>query len=396
MNFLKKIKIYIVLILVFFILFPYLISPVSAIALAASQNEEKNESWVKGIIFLLLSFIINHFISEPDDDEKKEGQISETPLIDSKEGEYEVLGFYVNWISKYSNSQKAVEDNYKTLDMAVPFWYTLNTDGTISERYEGHQHELSSLTKKENIALLPLINNNQQNNMMLVNPEIRKKSVNNIIELIKRYNYSGINIDFEFIPEWTRQGYTEFIKLLSQKMPDDKLLTISVFPKIDVPVSLQGAYDYAALADYVDRIVIMSYDNHWSTGPAGPIAPINWVEKNIKYALEYIPANKIMLGIANYGYDWQEKGSAQDLSTKKATKLAREENAKIYWHNIYQTPYFYYQDENGQSHEVWFENSHSTSFKLELVKKYNLKGIAIWKLGNSPTEFWDLINEKLK
>ena len=232
--------------------------------------------------------------------------------------------------------------------------------------------------------------------MILVDKETRKKAVNNIVKLVNNYNYSGVNIDFEFIPEWTRRGYTEFIKLLSEKLDDDQLLTISVFPKIDVPVSLQGAYDYAKLANYADRIVIMSYDHHWSTSDPGPIAPINWVEKNIQYALEYIPAEKILLGIANYGYDWAENGNTIDLTEKKAVKTAQRYNSEIKWNNIYQTPYFNYEDKNGVKHEVWFENSHSNLFKFNLVKKYNLKGIAIWKLGNSSTEFWNLIANELK
>ena len=391
---------YVVLILIPILLLPMLISAISLPVLASSNIEDESDSWLKGIIFLILSFVINNFISdEAENKEKqdtdKQGETGSSPLIDEKEKKYEVLGFYVNWLTKYANSQKAVEKHWQNLDKVVPFWYTLKPDGKIENRYGGHQYELSSLTDDRKIDMLPLINNSQKNNMMLVNPEIRNKSVNNIVKLIEKYDYKGINIDFEFIPEWTRNGYTSFIKLLSEKMPADKILTISVFPKINVPLNLQGAYDYSALAKYVDQIVIMTYDNHWSTGPAGPIAPINWVENNIQYALEYIPADKIMLGIANYGYDWTNNNTAQDISAKKAIDIASKKGVEIKWHESYQTPYFYYRDENNIKHEVWFENSYSTSFKLELVKKYDLKGIAIWRLGNSTDKFWETINKNL-
>ena len=397
MNIGRNKKTYLIYILVLSLLLPFILSALSPVAYATSSLEESSDSWLKGIIFLILSFIINNIVADDSSgDEKSDGKIGDTPLIDQKDNKYEVLGFYVNWITKYADSQKAVKENYKNMDMVVPFWYTVNTDGSISNRYGGHQYELASLSKNRDIKMLPLINNSQKNNMALVDPDVRKKAVNNIIDLINKYDYNGINIDFEFIPEWTRNAYTSFIRQLSQKMPEDKMLTISVFPKIDVPLSLQGAYDYSALGRYVDRMVIMTYDNHWSTGPAGPIAPINWVEKNINYAMEYVPPEKIMLGIANYGYDWSQTGSAQDLSAKEAVAMAEKYNSEIKWHSTYQTPYFYYWDENNQKHEVWFENSYSTSFKLNLVKKYDLKGIAIWKLGNSPDKFWETINEKLR
>ncbi len=371
--------------------FLFLLAPITVLAEESSNN---NESWLKGILLVIITFVLNNYI-------ENNYQITDRPItskvvtnVDNINNK-EILGFYVNWLSADANSYESLKDNYKNIDSVAPFWYTLNPDGNIESRYGGHQYELSSLSNNRQIKVIPLINNNQQNNMILIDPETRTKSINNIIALIKKYNYSGINIDFEFIPSWTRGSYTQFIKELSRKMPEDKLLTISVFPKIDVPINLQGAYDYGELAKHVDRIVIMAYDKHWSTGPAGPIAPIDWVEKNIKYALEYIPAEKILLGIANYGYDWPETGIAKDLSTKKAYNLVENKKASINWHKTSQTPYFYYWDNDGNKHEVWFENSYSTSFKLDLVEKYNLKGIAIWRLGNGTEDFWEIIKEKL-
>lgn len=387
--------------LIMFLLLPSLLILSSPLATAAeSENSETKESWIRGVIMVLVSFLINNLIGEETNEQEAdkiaEEKVGDKPLIEdkSKNREPEVLGFYVNWLSNHANSQEALKNNWQTLDMVAPFWYTLNPDGSIVERYGGHQYEVSSVAKNRDIEVLPLINNNQKNNMILIDPETRKKAVANVVQLIEKNDYDGVNIDFEFIPTWTRQGYTAFVKLLSQKLPDDKTLTISVFPKIDVPLNIQGAYDYRALAPYIDRMVIMSYDNHWGSGPAGPIAPIDWVEENIKYALEYVPADKILMGVANYGYNWS-KGNGTDLSAKGAYKLAQEKGVNIEWHEKYQTPYFNY-TENDTEHEVWFENNHSTAFKLDLVQKYNLQGIAIWRLGNGTTKFWDIIDKKLR
>jgi spore germination protein YaaH len=400
--FLNKINLKLIsCILVMFLLLPSILILSSPLAFAAdTESDETTQSWLRGILMVLVSFLVNNFIDNTENNQKPDEitnkKLGDRPLIDRKNNneKSEVLGFYVNWLTNYANSLDTLRENQQTLDMVAPFWYTLNPDGNIEERYGGHQYEISSTIKNRDIKVLPLINNNQKNNMILVDPETRKKAVQSVVELVKKYDYNGINIDFEFIPAWTRQGYTSFIRELSQKLPKEKLLTISVFPKIDIPINLQGAYDYAALAPYIDRMIIMTYDNHWSSGPAGPIAPIDWVEENIKYALEYISADKIMMGIANYGYDWAG-GNGKDLSAKGANKLAEEKGVDIQWHKKYQTPYFNYQD-NGVKHEVWFENSHSTAFKLDLVQKYNLQGIAIWRLGNGTKDLWNLINKKLK
>ena len=232
--------------------------------------------------------------------------------------------------------------------------------------------------------------------MILIDPDTRQKAISNIVNLINEKNYDGVNIDFEFIPTWTRDSYTSFIKGLSRELKQyNKILVVSVFPKIDVPINLQGAYDYSAITPHVDRIVMMTYDHHWSTGPSGPVAPINWVESNIKYALEYISSDKLLLGIANYGYNWGQNQIGEDISTKKALNLAAEKGTEILWNNEYKVPYFNYYDVDGLKHEVWFENSYSLEHKLALVTKYNLKGIAIWRLGNETERFWKIINKNL-
>ncbi|HHU92753.1 MAG TPA: glycoside hydrolase family 18 [Halanaerobiaceae bacterium] len=383
------------LLLAIFLPFFLLIS--SSVVYGADLDWIEDKPWLKGLLLFVLSFIINRFVGNINSDEQvNTNQIYEGEVItieNNLNSDKEVLGFYVNWLTPGANSYDSLKENWQSIDMVAPFWYTLQTDGEIRTRYGGYQYEVDSFARNRNIQVLPLINNSQENTLMLTDPEIRAKAVYNIVDLVQKYNFAGVNIDFELLPSWARNSYTAFIKQLSTELKKiNKLTTISVFPKIDVPLELQGAYDYAALAPLVDRIVIMTYDKHWSTGPAGPIAPINWVEENIQYALEYIPAEKIILGVANYGYDWTG-GYGQDLSSKEALNLANKKGAEIKWHDIYQTPYFYYW-ENERKHEVWFENSNSLAFKLDLVNKYNLKGIGIWRLGNENTDFWETINNK--
>jgi spore germination protein YaaH len=397
--FLKYRKIITFLLLILFLLPLFIIISTTA-AYSAGLEWVDKYPWLKGILLFLFALFLNKYTDNNVEDE----QVNSVPvyegeeiIIESKDfgTEKEVLAFHVNWLTSDEDSTESLKRNWQNIDMLVPFWYTVKADGSIVSRYGGYQYEVDSFSKSRNIKVLPLINNSQENNMILVDPATRSRAVNNIVELVKKNDFAGVNIDFEHIPPWTRNGYTAFIKELSEKLRIiNRLTTISVFPKIDVPLDLQGAYNYAALAPLVDRIIIMTYDHHWAKGPAGPIASIGWVEKNILYALEYIPADKILLGIANYGYDWSG-GYGQDISARRAVQLAEEKGAEIKWHETHQAPYFYYW-EGSKKHEVWFENSNSLAFKLDLVNKYNLRGIGIWRLGNEKERFWNIIENKLK
>ena len=51
----------------------------------------------------------------------------------------------------------------------------------------------------------------------------------------------------------------------------------------------------------------MNYDQHWLTSPPGPIAPQDWFVTNIDEMLKLVPAEKLVMGIANYAYDWPAK-----------------------------------------------------------------------------------------
>lgn len=115
-----------------------------------------------------------------------------------------------------------------------------------------------------------------------------------------------------------------------------------------------------------------------------PVAPINKVREVVEYALTEIPVEKITMGIPNYGYDWPlpyEKGvtRATTIGCVEAVRLAVEKQSEILFDTVAMTPYFYYQ-ENGITHEVWFEDVRSIQAKLELVEEKGLLGVGYWQI----------------
>lgn len=396
--------------LLLFLLLPIMLTVTISAAEAADGWFVNNQSTaVKGILMLLMAVLLDRFTG----DQKVEAKAGDPPVTsfpDSSQstpyppmthylsqGEKEVMGFYVNWKGAGTESYPSLTRNARNIDLVSPFWYTLTANGNVVSKYEGRQGYVHSFARQQGQLILPLINNDKSTTAMLTNPYLRVKSVDNLVGLIQENGYDGVNIDFENLPSWTKDSYTLFIRDLAQKLhARGKLVTISVFPKVGVTSELMGAYDYAALASSVDRIVMMTYDNHWSNGPAGSVAPIKWVENNIRRALQEIPASKLLLGIANYGYDWPANGGGgRDIAAKKAVELAAEKGSQIYWDAKTGSPYFYYNAGWGSKHVVWFENSYSLDYKLQLVNKYNLKGIAIWRLGNEEGRFWDIVQNRL-
>ncbi len=226
----------------------------------------------------------------------------------------------------------------------------------------------------------------------------RNTFITNLLNILKTNNYRGVNIDIEGIYSTNRNNYTTFLsEIYSTLKPQGYTVSVAVPAKTtDNPnYTWNYAYDYASISNYADYIVLMTYDEHYPGGSPGPVASIGWVTNVIKYATTVIPNEKIYLGLAAYGYDWSTTGT-KAYSINGCYNLATNNGATILWDNTSKCPYFTYTDTNGVPHTVWFENSMSIEPKLDLLSQYDLAGIGIWRLGLENSDYWNVINAKIR
>ena len=126
------------------------------------------------------------------------------------------------------------------------------------------------------------------------------------------------------------------------------------------------------------------------------VAPLRNVELVVDYALSEIPAEKIWMGIPNYGYDWtlpfRQGSRARSISNQEAVTLAIQNRAAIRFDQAAQSPWFRYVDDQGREHEVWFEDARSIRAKLELARSRGLYGVGYWNLMRPFPQNWALLN----
>lgn len=303
-----------------------------------------------------------------------------------------VLGYYENpWPGTPDNtgSLPSMKTFGKSMTGVGPFWYRATKDGHLEAK---DSQVVYDAARSLGLKIYPLITNKTgSTDQVLGDPGIRSKVIDNIAKLVTDKQYDGVNIDFELLPPGQRDNLTAFMKELYPKMQAmNKPLIISVFPQVDVSADVSGAYNYAELAKNADFLQIMTYDHHWSSSKAGPIAAIDWYEKNIKYAIDNCGGpNKVIVGVGAYGYDWPTGKDAETITYVDSITRAQKEGAKIMYDDAAQAPHFKYGD-----HEVWFENDKSIAAKLDVIAKYNPAGIALWRLGQEPPEIWPLIDSK--
>ena len=171
---------------------------------------------------------------------------------------------------------------------------------------------------------------------LFVSEEAFANFTQNVLSIMAEQGYYGLNVDFEYLFPEDRELYNIFLSQLSAILHQNGyILAVAVAPKTSANQQgvLYEAHDYRRIGEVSDIVIIMTYEWGYLYGDPQAISPLDKVEEVVRYALTEIPANKILLGVSNYAYDWQlpyTKGEpARYLSNSQALDLARQKGSNI-------------------------------------------------------------------
>lgn len=323
------------------------------------------------------------------------GQVLTIPPRTSKLGTIEVNGYTFPTIN-----MEVLRKTLPYLTYLSIFSYEVKPDGTFGAVKD---EELIRAARAAKVAPLMVITNLQEGGgfssdiakAILTNEQAQNTLINNVVENMKAKNYSGLDIDFEYIYPENREDYNNFLRKVTARLkPMGYSVTTALAPKTsaDQKGLLYEAHDYPVHGALTDHVILMTYEWGYTYGPPLPVAPINEIRKVLNYAVTAIPRQKIFMGVPNYGYDWvipYVKGSsARTISNVGAVDLARREKVSIQYDNKAETPFFSYFDDNDKEHIVWFDDARSMEAKLRLINRYNLGGASYWTIGKYFPQNW--------
>ena len=333
------------------------------------------------------------------------------------------------WLPDYSLARNlpTVEGNLDLIRDISPFWYGLTGESSIKDKYALGKYttpkeQVIARLKANGVLLLPTITDDNKKFVLanlLANPTSRSNIVQTIKSLVLKYNYDGIDLDFETFytqdgrSSWAalKPNWIAFIKELSTALHDQgKLLSVTTPPDFAPETKRAGnwIYSWAEIGPLIDRLRIMAYD--FSTTSPGPIGPLPWTEDGVKYAITQMPASKVFLGIPGYGRDWITKvegvcpkdftssvvvGAKAAVVMREAPNLAASNNALPTYNTTNAESTFTYKktyvDPTNSasfctaSRTVWYPDERSYAARTNLVGKYRLGGIAVWTFGMENT-----------
>ena len=292
------------------------------------------------------------------------------------------------------------------LSELTPFTYGIDRDGMLLSPGAEELVSFAAAYGVETMLHLSTVTetgtfSNGRASLILGNPALRQQLIDQLLAEVRGHGYAGVDVDFEFInPEESTQ-YAAFVAQLRQTMnAAGYRVTVALAPKTSANQKgqLYEGHNYALLSAAANHVFLMAYEWGYLYGPPMAVAPLPNVRRVVEYALTEMAADKIILGIPNYGYDWtlpfvQGQSRARSISNEEAVALARRYGAEILFDETASAPWFRYRDEADTIHEVWFEDARSMGARLRLAAEYGMYGVGYWNLDRPFAQNWLMVNE---
>lgn len=301
------------------------------------------------------------------------------------------------------------------ISIVGPQSFQISKSGVITGSLD---QRVLDLAKEHKIKVMPLIVNKGFTadllHTLLSNSTARKRSVKTMISLAKKYQLDGWQFDLEGLNMNDRNHYTSYFKETAAALHQEGLqLSAAVVHSVENdpgPTAYhrflyehwRAGYDYKEIAAAGDFISIMAYDQHTRRTPPGPVAGADWVERVVQYLIhEGVAPEKISLGIPDYSLHWyadynKEKGgfyNGQQIGYHEVAFLLEKYKAPLLWDEKAKCHYTIW-DNDGVYEYMYIEDGASLKPKLDLLKKYNLRGISVWVLGREDPGFWTVLKKQ--
>lgn len=294
--------------------------------------------------------------------------------------------------------------NAKGVNAVSPTWYkAADAEGKIESMadrdYVGYIHGLG-------MEIWPLISDftsvdgdGWDEKALLCNTDSRRRLIGNIMAEINDYGYDGINIDFEKVPQEAGDGYIQFIRELSIECRKAGVV-LSVDNYVPRPYNMQ--YHRTGQGECVDYVIVMGYDEHYAGGSeAGSVASIGFVDGGISETLKEVPKEKLINAVPFYTRLWIEGADESgnlSLNSKSygmdgGAAIAEELGLTKTWDDE-AGQYVAEGMADGKHYSIWLEDERSMSARMELIRGYQIAGVAAWCLGLESDSVWDIIAEK--
>lgn len=247
----------------------------------------------------------------------------------------------------------------------APFWYSMTASGVLHSKVVP---SMLTALHAHHIGITPLVNDATGTQAFLKTRATRIRAAASIAAMVRTNHFQGVNIDFEPPHTRVKSVLAMFLRDLRDRMPKSKTITVDVVPHSG------GAYNYKTMAPDVSQFILMSYDEHSSGSPAGPVSGWPWVKSILTRLKGKVPTSKIQLGVPLYGYEWPM--GSMHAHTIPYNKVTSSMNSHAKWSPTFMENYAKF-----GGHVYWWESLQGMNDMIHLAKSKHMAGVALWHIG---------------
>lgn len=355
---------------------------------------EVMEKWSKVITEdALIGYVENKRLEEGE-------MMTQTPATDavvlnyqsiSREGKIN-MAFHQVFSQGANSTYDAYMAETKSVNVIAPTWFRVKDEEGTLECIASTEYVTKAHNKGIEVwAVVTDVDYSVNIGAILSSSEKREAMVSTLIAYAQQYDLDGINVDFETVGAEYGDDFIQFLRELSiQTHANNIVLSVDNY----APTASTMYYNRAEQGLVADYVVIMGYDEHWSSSQvAGSVASINFVEQGILNTMEEVPAEKIINAIPFYTRLWKTSGgtvSCETIGMDLAENWVNTSGVELYWDN--ETCQYYGEiQKDGTLYQIWMEDSESIQVKLSVMEANNIAGVAEWKLDFENPVVWDVI-----
>ena len=358
---------------------------------------EEMETWTKvKTQDSVIGYVENKRLGEKTEEEPVPVTDYVEPEYPSNTRDYKInLGWHVIGGVGGNDTLEETVAKTKGLNVISPTWFTLTgNEGEFSSfattSYVERAHEMG-------LEVWALVGNVDSVDVdlytVLSKTSNRRRLILQLLGAVREYNLDGLNIDFENVSLDAGEPFIQFIRELS--IPCRKygiVLSVDNY----VPMNHTDHYDRAEQGVVADYVIIMGYDEHYNgSDEAGSVASINFVESGIKNTVAEVPKEKVINALPFYTRSWETGAdgiSSQAVGMEMAQTYVSDHGIATRWDEVTCQNYGEFQD-GDRLCQVWLEDAESITVKLNIMEKYEIAGVAAWRLGFETADIWDVIEE---
>jgi cellulose synthase/poly-beta-1,6-N-acetylglucosamine synthase-like glycosyltransferase/spore germination protein YaaH/peptidoglycan/xylan/chitin deacetylase (PgdA/CDA1 family) len=306
------------------------------------------------------------------------------------------IGFYVSWDQE---SRQSLREHIGSLDVVAPQWVALRDPNGNADFTDDPEATALIAAAAKPPAIMAVIHNAHEATFdtaigdgVILNKGAEDRLLTSLIDQAAKHGYAGYTFDLENLSPNAVAAYPAFLKHARDVLGPHGLevWVTAPFDDEDQP--------FKALEEATDTLILMAYDQHWSTGDPGPAAGQDWFEKNLDLRLSKLDPDKTIMAFGSYGYDWRARdktgqGRADVIDFHDAMQIARDSDATIRMDDNALNPTFGYADENQVKHTVWFLDATTLFNQIKVTDPWHVRGYAMWRLGSEDPGMWSLFGK---